>query len=137
MLREVLEKLTREHDEHHVYRGQVREYPGPLVPSGYRPLVRSSQYADTSQLPVTLRQVENAALIERLIPGSGADHETSLDYQRRQLRGFIRGFLGYALTEILSQQAGLASESLDVTSDPRIAAFFATHNWGQIDTPTN
>lgn len=131
-LGQVLEKLKREDDGSYVYRGQVREYPGPLVPAAYRPFVRKSQrFAIDGQLPTTLRRVEGVKLIERQLVGSYADHESSLDYQRRQVRTLIRGFLGYALTEVLCQQAGLCSESLDVTTSPEIAAFFACYQWDQ------
>lgn len=126
---QVLEKLKREDDDSYVYRGQLKEYPGPLVPAAHRPLVRQLRHYDNEPLPMTLRRVNGVRLVERVLTGSSADRETALDYQRRQVRTHMRGFFGFAFTEVLSQQAGLCSESLDVTTDPEIAAFFASHQW--------
>ena len=48
---------------------------------------------------------------------------------KRCLMGYVRNGLGYCLSESMFQQAGWASEGLDVTSDVNIAMFFATHSY--------
>lgn len=53
-----------------------------------------------------------------------------IDYEHRaHIRDmvFMRPF-GYLLGQALAQQYGFGSEMLDVTSDPLVAGFFATHN---------
>ena len=60
-----------------------------------------------------------------------------IDYDHRvQIRDMIfnRPF-GYLLGQALAQQYGFSSEMLDVTKDPLIAAFFATHNNPDFYTP--
>lgn len=61
-----------------------------------------------------------------------------LDHDHRvQIRDlvFMRPF-GYLLGQALAQQYGFSSEMLDVSSDPRVAAFFATHDSPHYLAPT-
>lgn len=134
-LSQLLQRLKSEDDGSYVYRGQLREYPGPLVSSAYRSLVYKHRSHEGRELPRTLRGVQPTVLVQRVLTGHSADRESALDYQRRQIRQAIRGFFGYALTEVLCQQAGLCSESLDVTTSPEIAAFFAAYEW--VRTPND
>ncbi len=48
------------------------------------------------------------------------------------IRKHLRNALGYPLSQIIAQQAGLASEGLDVTTDIDVAAFFATHDYSTL-----
>lgn len=49
-------------------------------------------------------------------------------YHRRCVRHAFFRLFGYFLGTTVAQQYGLASEGLDVTGDPTVAAFFATHD---------
>lgn len=49
-------------------------------------------------------------------------------YHRRCVRHVFFRLFGYFLGTTMAQQYGLTSEGLDVTGDPIVAAFFATHD---------
>lgn len=62
-----------------------------------------------------------------------------VDYEHRvQIRDmvFMRPF-GYLLGQGLAQQYGFSSEMLDVTSNPRVAAFYAAHESPDYRAPVN
>jgi hypothetical protein len=116
----------------YVYRGQTKEYLSPLVPSLFRPTVSS----DTQHIPwfgETLRAINSAQFVKVLPPEqvyTRITRDDALRYARRLHVGdYMLQALGYPLSQIFSQQAGLHSEGLDVTKDLDVAIFFATHSW--------
>jgi hypothetical protein len=196
---ELYDHLTRDEPGRYAYRGQTREYPGPLMPSYFRRFFRPGgpyierdhpmfQYSlrrigkrfygeynqrfghwvsrsldgvapeDRERVRAIFRQsLQDIFAVRSQIDALSLDREflswdaalsealSKEEYgvyikfkdqwrpyldssHRRALRqqGFIRP-LGYLLGTTLAQQYGLSSEGLDVTKDPAIAAFFATH----------
>lgn len=127
---ELLIKLKKEHKPEYVYRGQTKEWPGPLVPSMFRPFVpdgESFSYSGDDRL----RQYGTAFIEELSMPEilTHNDEQAIFQLQKRINVGKeLRILFGYPFCQIFSQQAGLSSEGLDVTSDIDIAAFFATHD---------
>ena len=109
----LLHHLEQDEPSRYLFRGQVRAYPA-LIPSGFRNAV-SKEHLSQATIPVE----------------KGRYHST-LDergrHKLRQLTLMIRR-LGRVLGNILAQQYGVTSEAIDVTDDPRIAAFFATRKW--------
>ena len=133
---ELYEKLISEHDEGHYFRGQNREYDGPLWPSNYRQMFRSTDcltIEDDSRL-----RMMGKRFYFRMNAFDWQLFKTEKEYtdffMQQQLKQFImahtRNALGYPLSEAFFQQTGMRSEGLDVTSDVRIAFFFAIYEWG-------
>jgi len=108
----LLSYLEREDDGHFLYRGQVQRYPA-LVPSVYRRAIVPGAEADPV-IAVDARRYHDAA---------DTDHE--------KLAALSAAMASYGPTvgNIVAQQYGLDSEALDVTSDPRTAAFFASRRY--------
>lgn len=48
---------------------------------------------------------------------------------KKLMMSYVRNGLGFCMSEALFQQAGWSSQGLDVSSDYRIALFFATHKF--------
>lgn len=127
----IKERLTSEHRKGYVYRGQVREHATPLVPSGFR-IVVDERPSFQSSTNVRLRGVATtfveelspAEMIRRLSPNAFETFQIRLHLQK-----FLRTALGYPLAQMFTQQAGIPSEGLDVTSDIDVALFFATHEF--------
>lgn len=97
-----------------LYRGQARHYDS-LVPSQYRGAVNG----------------RDPRLFNRILL-SAEKYHAKLD--ERGKRRFSAAWAmqrahGSAVGTVISQQYGLTSECLDVTSDILIAAFFATHRY--------
>ena len=174
----------------YIYRGQIQEWNGPLLPSIYRRCIPLQQAytGDSDKYRYCLRRcgklfieikpdsfVEKIMLDEKDHKLAAGEYEAMVAFAldpdfslliategfefaiRRKLRsdrltyvlkrlplwkqivdelqrGFIRhiAFLqpfGYMLGMTLAQQYGFASELLDFTSDLRVAAFFATHDY--------
>lgn len=103
-----------EHDEPHKYlfRGQIKDY-GSLIPSTYRDIIieKGSNGINT---------------IDR--NKHPANHLENEKIKIREMRRLIRDF-GFGIGNIISQQYGLSSECIDITTNPRIAAFFATKKY--------
>ncbi|WFU91990.1 FRG domain-containing protein (plasmid) [Rhizobium sp. CC1099] len=111
----LLDFLGREHREGVLYRGQTKDYTY-IVPSGYRHLTAPDQ-TSPGQIQLDLSLDDDPA------------HATPRFKWRRQAHFYIVTKLGVALGNLVSQQYGLTSECIDVTHNPRIAAFFATRRW--------
>lgn len=128
---ELYETLKKESIKGHYYRGQTREFTGPLLPSGHRLLLRSDT-PDTIEDDLRLRGVGKKFFF-RTNYLDAQQFETEELYKKRlqkeHLKQFIichtRNALGYALAEAFFQQAGIQSEGLDITEDLKIAFFFA------------
>ena len=109
-IEDVLVALRAEDDGNYVYRGQTRDY-GVIVPSALRHAVA---------------RVDGATVVldrRRLVAG-----ETVRARQQSAFRNHLVRQLG-SLGQIFAQQYGVASDLVDVTSSPMIAAFFATRSW--------
>jgi hypothetical protein len=120
ILPDVLARLREEHRPGHVYRGQVREWPGPLVPSAYRRWVDPVALVE---FPPASRLREVGQTFHELVATPRAADATA--GQRLALITYLTQIFGYPVGHLLAQQCGASSECLDVSSDPEIAAFFA------------
>ena len=108
---ELLRRLEDEDNGEYVYRGQLRDY-GLVIPSNLRNAVKA---------------VDGAAVhLDRRI--LAAERTVRAAEQGLLRQGMVKAF-GAGVGHILAQQYGLGSDVLDVSSSPRIAAFFATREW--------
>lgn len=114
----LLEYLQGQDDGLYSYRGQLRDY-GSILPSLYRSVT------ETSYLRGNYRRISKQRLIT---------NRTQRDIQRERAMYSLVRAVGYGLGNILAQQYGLRSETVDITDDPRIAAFFATHQFPSYKT---
>jgi hypothetical protein len=112
-IHELLEFLRADEPEKYLFRGQTRHYP-TLVPSMFRSLI----VPGTENLPVL--GVDGEEYAERL---------EERDKIRLRLLGGLIGRFGKSVGNIIAQQYGISSEAIDVTSDPDVAAFFATRRY--------
>ena len=131
--RELFDELVSNQRPEHYFRGQYRDYPPPLWPSAYRPFAKS---ADSLAVKDALRlrgtgQKFNLRLdfLEWEAFGTKDEYEQFVKEceMRQYVASLIRNALGYPLAEAFMQQVGLRSEGVDVTADPLVAFFFATH----------
>ncbi|UCC40775.1 MAG: FRG domain-containing protein [Candidatus Aminicenantes bacterium] len=127
LINEVIDQLKKEHREGYVYRGQPKEWPSALVPSLFRHTT-SNRNGFSCEEPARLRKlgkvfVEEDVNLLHTLPSE------QFEYHRRRLNllSVIREALGYPMSNIFAQQAGMGSEGLDVTADIEVAAFFAIH----------
>jgi len=112
-IRELLAYLQDTHEKRHVFRGQTKHYAS-LVPSGYR---IACERRDLNKIMVPLdSRFDKIALSER---------ET---VRLKELNRLIQSY-GLGLGNVLAQQYGITSECLDITTDPLVAAFFATRKF--------
>lgn len=96
-----------------LYRGQTKDYPA-LVPSIYRNLLVEGTQGD--EFPLIVKDANEDP--------SAQHNQKKFVFARHLNRCF-----GLGLGNILSQQYGLSSETLDVTDDPSIAAYFASRSY--------
>ncbi|MCP4366880.1 MAG: FRG domain-containing protein [Deltaproteobacteria bacterium] len=121
-LDQLLERLRREDTDHYVYRGQRKDWRGPLIPSLYRGQLNENPYLGWNP---TTRLRERGSLFHELSV-SGTMPEDSAYVARLQAVEYLRHLFGFPLSQLLAQQFGINSEGLDVTNDPDIATAFAT-----------
>lgn len=106
----LLNHLSKEDNGNYLYRGQTRHYPA-LIPSIYR---RAMAIGTEGEPVISIDPSRfHGALSER-------------DKIRFKLLGEMMKVYGPSVGNIIAQQYGLSSEALDVTSDLKAAAFFAT-----------
>lgn len=117
---ELVEYLESEHRQGDLYRGQIRDYPA-LVPSIYRKLMVDGTQFDAFPL---IRE------------GASIDPTAEHNQPRWQFARHLHKCFGLAIGNILSQQYGLSSETLDVSGDPSIAAYFANRSYPNFQTLT-
>lgn len=110
----LLDHLRSQHCDGDVYRGQTEERP-TLIPSMHR---KGAVSNEAGQKIVSVDQDRIYASLQ------GPRHGI-----RQMLLAEMIRHLGVALGNIIAQQYGLTSECVDVTEDPRVAAFFATRRW--------
>ncbi|UZF94292.1 hypothetical protein [Bosea sp. NBC_00550] len=104
--------LAGQHRPEHLYRGQTKDYP-VMVPSIFRPLV--ADLSDASPIAKI-----DAGRLGNFAPQAAA---------RLEMLNRVIGIAGIGLGNIIAQQYGLSSESLDVTESIDIASFFATRRY--------
>lgn len=105
--------LLQDHKDYYCYRGQTKEYDY-LIPSLYRKHIEHKDFASNY----------GYLHINPSIDEYSEQRKMKLQEMRRLLKEF-----GSSIGNILAQQYGLSSECLDITSDLRVATFFATHNY--------
>lgn len=121
-INELVEYLEETHDKNIVYRGQSKDYD-TLVPSFYRNKLSSTRYEASTN--TTLHQFDRFNHFIQFDFSKASE----VDIAKRIAMNHLMAEFGKSLGNVLSQQYGINSECLDVTSDPHVAAFFATHNW--------
>lgn len=97
------------------YRGQIKHYE-MIIPSIYRSSVVAKKEKDNKMYEINAEVYSSNLLLER-------------NRIRKKLRLSLIHNLGVGVGNIIAQQYGLNSESLDITSDIDIAAFFATRKY--------
>lgn len=129
-LSELDEILKSEHSSRCFYRGQVKEYNWPLWPSMYRGCSRSDIF-QIKNIPSQYRRGEYFAFRSVYLYEDRAKSEEFMRQRelKKLMMSYVRNALGFCLSEALFQQAGWSSQGLDVSSDYKIALFFATHNF--------
>ena len=66
-----------------------------------------------------------------------SDMDNEVNIAKRITMNHLMGGFGKSLGNVIAQQYGINSECLDVTSDPHVAAFFATHLWPEYNAVVN
>ena len=120
----LIEYLKKNHKHCYVYRGQIKDYD-TLLPSFYRDKIS----------PIRLESSNNALKIIK--QRNGFNHFIYYDYVNDSIRNKVKRVtmnklmenFGKSFGKVLAQQYGVNSECLDITSDPSVAAFFATHQY--------
>lgn len=120
-LKDILEKLKREHTHHYVYRGQSSERL-PLLTSMYRGLVTQeyTQYKPINRL---------RGIGKKFYDTEYNIYYTNIVSPRMKVFDYFKHLFGYPLANLIAQQYGVNSQGLDVTTDPYIAGFFATYDF--------
>nr|WP_243237422.1 FRG domain-containing protein [Heliobacterium chlorum] len=122
-LKDLLLKLSSEHNDNYYYRGQTKFYEPPLRPSMYR--FENSIYPIKYNGDKRLRKTGTEFYFEKAF-----SKVLSNSYKiKRIMSMYITNALGYTFTQAMFQQAGYTSEGLDVTSDLLIALFFSTYEY--------
>jgi hypothetical protein len=120
-LPELVEKLKSEDNGKYVYRGQNRIWPAPLVPSLYRDILDTDKTIDF--LPH--QRLRNAGAAFHLQDILKFSQQVETKKPLMQMNGLFRDMFGYPIAQLMLQQFGYNSDSLDVTTDPLVAAFFS------------
>ncbi|UCH15349.1 MAG: FRG domain-containing protein, partial [Bacteroidales bacterium] len=124
-LKDILVKLKEEHTDEYVYRGQTKEWNGPLLPSIYRGLTNNIPL-NNWDTKARLRELGNVFYEISSSPLGNISQQRIL---QRQIINYLTQMFGYPFAHLLAQQCGLTSEGLDITKDPEVAAFFATFDF--------
>ena len=109
----LLAYLSEYHTNQYIYRGQTKDY-GCLVPSLFRNWI------------IPEKKKNNIFPIDADAFKEHDDLREKIKY--RELKRLI-SYYEVGLGNIFAQQYGITSECIDVTSSPKVAAFFATRKW--------
>lgn len=109
-----------------VYRGQIADY-NSLLPSFYRKKISPIRFNEATNEILSQYDKNNYFL------NYDATKDSIQNKAKRITMNNLMKNMGKSLGNILSQQYGISSECLDVTSDIDVAAFFATHTWPYYD----
>jgi hypothetical protein len=107
----LLNFLKKNKSKRHLFRGQNR-FRRVNAPSGMRAALTGNQHKKWNELGQ-----------------DGWKRSTHRTRAKDTLRVGLLTYFGRGLGNIISQQYGVSSDAYDVTSDPAIAAFFATHRY--------
>ena len=129
---EILDILNSDKKEGVYYRGQTKEYDKPLKPSMFRYMEYSS-FPIFYEGPERIRKAGNLFYLEHPATRKLSDwrfdprkHNYILSYI---LHETMKRIYCYPIAASICQQAGYRSEAIDITFDPTIALFFATHKY--------
>ena len=133
----LLEHLNRCHASDYLYRGQTQDYGSPLLPSVFRGVLDYDDRGEIDKLPEhgarSLRSLGREFVgdyahnrSQRLRALSSNEQET--EGHRDEIRQKFLNSFGYLLGSTFAQHYGFKSEMLDVSTNPEIAIFFATHH---------
>jgi len=118
----------------YLYRGQIMDYPSPLVPAIFRGLLDPQERYDATSLPHanSLRSlgktfVGNYAKELSKLSKPAAQGPSKPLLHRKILFEHLLNVWGYALGSTLAQHYGVNSGFLDASTDITVAAYFATH----------
>jgi len=112
-IRELLGFLERDDNDRYLYRGQTKDYDS-LVPSAYRKWTSPE------------KKKHNVFAVNS--EGFRRDGSQREFIRLTELNRLIAHF-GIGLGNIFAQQYGISSECIDVTSNVKVAGFFATRKW--------
>ena len=121
-LSDLLPQLVEEHESGYVYRGQVVDYPGPLIPSRYRGLLAERPDEDI----VAADRIRGYGRVFYQLATLPSEQESAVFWSKAAVAEYARHLFGFPLSQLLLQQYGVDSEGLDVSSEPRVAAYFAS-----------
>lgn len=121
---DVLSYLRTTHSESHLYRGQTRIWPGPLVPSLYRRAIKGNSPIVAPE-HYRLRGLGNTfyPVLDDFGPAD------SIIVKRAAFNSYLVQFFGYPFGSILAQQCGISSEALDISHSVDVAALFALFDY--------
>ena len=119
-LKALVKHLLLEDDPNFVYRGQIRDYTGPLLPSLYRGLVMPKQIK-LIEMQTRLRGKGSVFHELPFVEDKGSEKS-----RRISVGEYLRHLFGFPISQLLLQQYGIYSEGVDVTKDVNVAAVFAS-----------
>ena len=108
------EYLKKNHKHYYIYRGQTKDY-NTLLPSFYRNKIDPI-------CPKTSNRFNHFISYDHI-------NDSIRNKAKRVTMNKLTANLGKSFGNVLAQQYGVNSECLDITSDPSVAAFFATHQY--------
>jgi len=114
---DLLNHLEKNHSNEFSYRGQTQHYDS-IIPSYYRNMLDGTSFIFNGKKYYTLKTDD----LKKEYLENKFNIEPAIRYE------VIKNY-GLGIGSILSQQYGLNSEALDITLDPKIAAFFATKKY--------
>ncbi len=132
----LLNHLKKEDTGAYLYRGQTRDYGGPLLASIFRNTLDVSERGGLEDL--MKEDVRSMRSIGKIFVGNYVqDYPRSLvkldaatketEAHRDVIRQKFLNAFGFLLGFTFAQHYGFKSEMLDVSTDVEVAAFFATH----------
>lgn len=118
----LLNYLNNTHSDSYVYRGQEKDYDS-LLPSFYRNKTANVRFnKNTNSFQFAYNKYN-------LFIQYNEEKDSLRNKYKRFIMNHLMSKFGKSLGNVISQQYGIFSECLDVTSSPQVAAFFATHSY--------
>lgn len=112
---ELVNYLKSSDNENYCYRGQTQHY-NKILPSLYRSVISEENIIDKRIWKLNSLEYYNKVKSKQVI-------------LKNRLRNLLIENLGRGIGNIIAQQYGLLSETLDITDDISVAAFFATRKY--------
>lgn len=120
----LIEYLKNNHKHYYVYRGQTKDYD-TLLPSFYRDKISPIRLETSGN---TLNIINQYNRFNHFIYYDHVNDSVRNKAKRVTMNELMANF-GKSFGNVLAQQYGVSSECLDITSNPSVAAFFATHQY--------